>query len=207
MNKPLKKHINDRFSEVNLSEEKLDHLQQMIAAASHSSKKSQRGRQITWLAYAAGIFVALCLGVLSHSFIESKQRENLLLSIASEVAHNHIKSKPLDIDSDNWGVVGAFFNQLDFDPINPALSSITQNQTLLGGRYCSIQGVTALQLRFKNNADSSTLYQGTLPTTQLELIPNIDAQQTKAQFKIKGLNIAIWQSNNLVFAYVEPADA
>lgn len=206
MNKPLKKYISDRFSEVNLSEEQLDQLQQMVAASSQVNKKPQRSKQVTWLAYAAGIFVALCLGVLSHSLIQSNQRHNLLLSIATEVAHNHIKSKPLDISSDNWDAVDAFFNQLDFDPINPAHSAIAQNQVLLGGRYCSIQGVTALQLRFKNNADSSTLYQGTLPTTQLELIPDIDAQQPKAQFNIKGLNISIWQSNNLVFAYVEPAD-
>ena len=67
---------------------------------------------------------------------------------------------PLEIETSSIQDIRDYFTQLDFLPIE---SGIVQKNTkeLLGGRYCSIQGVTATQLRLKDKSSGQvqTLYQ------------------------------------------------
>jgi len=79
--------------------------------------------------------------------------------VAQEVAMNHNKALRVEYQTDSYQVLSREMDKLDFDLLAPRLM-VEKNFTLLGARYCSIQGQLAAQLKL---ADSSgrvyTLYQ------------------------------------------------
>ena len=71
---------------------------------------------------------------------------------------NHLELKPLDIETQSIRSAQKYFTQLDFLPIKS--KQIIETDKLVGGRYCSIKGRTAAQLRYTDDLESvSTLYQ------------------------------------------------
>ncbi|MFT4799487.1 MAG: hypothetical protein ACI9B8_002041 [Sulfitobacter sp.] len=68
--------------------------------------------------------------------------------IAAEVAKNHINMKPLEVQTGKLNELKDYFTELDFSPVQSSHFSAGQ---LIGARYCSVQGVTAAQLRYDPN--------------------------------------------------------
>ena len=72
----------------------------------------------------------------------------------------------------------SFFSELDFRPVNSSLISdqfALQESSMLGGRYCSIKGIAAAQLRYQNASQGvSTLYEVAYDRAVFGDVPNID---------------------------------
>jgi len=64
----------------------------------------------------------------------------MTLRIAMEVAPNHIKLKPLDVETDSMERIRRYFTDLEFVRVESQLLA-SSNLELLGGRYCSVQSV------------------------------------------------------------------
>lgn len=160
----------------------------------------------TWLAGA----VLLAVGLLASQYFDLRL-ENKAHLIAAEVARNHIKLKPLDVASSSFTDVQTYFDQLDFALIPSRLKHIDPvlaDNRLIGGRYCSIQGVTAAQLRYRTNGGAAarsstmTLYQaayepelhGDLPISEQGDIPVYVAE--------KGLDIYLWVERGILVVLV-----
>ena len=80
-------------------------------------------------------------------------------AVIDEVIENHLKSYPVVIASGRYDQVQAGLDRLSFS-ILPTRQDVLQEYVLLGGRYCSIQGHLAAQLKVRR-ADSQrvdTLY-------------------------------------------------
>jgi len=136
--------------------------------------------------------------------------------IAEEVALNHLTLKPLDKESPIVAELQNYFTQLEFSPFESkhALTlAALSGKHLLGGRYCSIQGVTALQLRYANTYSSNitlsesskgaaTLYQVNYESSIHGAIPNIENNEAPIQINQRGLNIQIWLEKGLLMALV-----
>ena len=125
--------------------------------------------------------------------------------IAEEVASNHIKLKPLEIETGTIEGIRDYFVKLDFVPVTSRWLTGT-DMKLLGGRYCTIQGIDAAQLRvIAADGVLSTWYEATLPAEQLELVPEIGDRQRPAEFLVRGVDIRIWQEHGVVFAEAKEA--
>lgn len=128
--------------------------------------------------------------------------------IAAEVIENHLKLKPLDAPTASMPELLGFFTQLDFRPVssNQLHSRFAMPESsLLGGRYCSIQGVTAAQLRYARGPGVSTLYEVPFDPARYGNIPSADRGEAPLHLLQQGLNVHLWVESGLLMALVAEA--
>jgi hypothetical protein len=123
--------------------------------------------------------------------------------IALEVAHNHIKLKPLDVETDSMDGIRHYFTELEFVPAESTLLA-NADLKLLGGRYCSIQSVPAAQLRITSpDGDHlQTLYQTEYRKDVFGTLPVLENGDAPVTVNVKGITVRIWVEKGLLFAQV-----
>ena len=124
--------------------------------------------------------------------------------IALEVAHNHIKLKPLDVETDSMDGIRNYFTDLEFALVESRLLASSRLE-LLGGRYCSIQSVPAAQLRVTvpNSNKLQTLYQTEYRKDVFGPLPVLENGDAPIIVNVKGLSVRIWVEKGLLFALTE----
>lgn len=205
MQKPLKQAVRDRFEDIELSAAQLDELGARLRLAERDKPaKTPAWRQAP--AVAVAIVLLVVGGFVGNQAWQSHQDRVLLQAIAGEVADNHLKLKPLEVEgSDLPGVLG-YFQNLDFQLLASPRITANAGDRLLGGRYCSIQGIDAAQLRvLADDGTLSTWYEATLPADKLRRIPDLDAGEKPAEFVVRGVDIRIWEESGVVFAEAKAA--
>ena len=164
------------------------------------------GRRMThrgwYVAAASSLLIALVVGLVQVKPVGLRQ--DLVAEIAAEVVDNHLHMKPLEIEGNELASIRAYFNRLDFQPIESRyLADIGLD--LLGGRYCSLQSITAAQLRFKN-LDSDklhTLYQVGYDPAVFKALPNLDEGDQPISVFSKGVKVTIWVEKGVLLALTE----
>lgn len=209
---PLKDKVQDKIQQETLSNDQLNALLQMqesvlgydhsdfIADSIESKKQRSYGLRISAIAAS----VVLLIAVLIQPFWFPDR--NIHQEIALEVIENHLKLKPLDLETNSIIQIKQFFTQLDFVPVRSQILAgyfSLPDQSMLGGRYCSIKGVTAAQLRYLESEDRlSTLYEVTYNPELYGDIPNIDKQEKPLEIVLKGLQVSMWQEKGLLLVLV-----
>lgn len=194
----LKKIIQEHVEKKSLSDNQLDSLMKL-----QKQKKKKPLLPTRWVAVAAVLFIAVSnvfyFGLPSN--LELDQR------IGSEVAKNHINLKPLEIQTSSIREVGQFLTELGFVPVE---SSLLKGSTkiLIGGRYCSIQGITAAQLRLRDSKTGQiqSLYQTIYDEKVFSGLPLLKENQKPITVYSKGLAVDIWVEKGILFALTHEAD-
>jgi len=115
--------------------------------------------------------------------------------VLSEVVRHHRQNQPMTVVSADYEDVQAALERLNF-PLDPPPAICTAYQ-LLGGRFCTIQGNPAAQLKLRNKTTGKVK---TLFVTDLTPhLAAVDAMETEHD----GVNIRLWQENQIFFALVE----
>ena len=127
--------------------------------------------------------------------------------IALEVAHNHIKLKPLDVETDNMDGIRRYFTDLEFVPVQSTLLA-SADLELVGGRYCSIQSVPAAQLRIKVPYSNrlQTLYQTEYRKDIFGALPVMENGHAPVTVNVKGITVRIWVEKGLLFALTDEVE-
>ena len=207
MKQPHTQSLNDalktHYESKSLSSDQLDKLIAMQTAADDSFiarlktkfKASTLGRYTTdFKSYRYAFYTTTCLLlmtlVVSFSLLN---RGPLSDRIMQEIAYNHQQEMPTEISSNSLIKIGDYLNKLTF-PLIDSDAMTTQKWQILGGRYCSINGKLAAQLKVKNLEDSKTytLYQAALGTDISKVLAS-----TKEQ-AIEGVSVSIWQEKGLL---------
>ena len=127
--------------------------------------------------------------------------------IALEVARNHIKLKPLDVETDSMEGIRHYFTDLEFVPAESSLLAGADLE-LVGGRYCSIQSVPAAQLRitvpYSNR--QQTLYQTEYQKDIFGPLPVLERGHAPVTVNVKGITVRIWVEKGLLFALTDEMD-
>ena len=189
--KPLNQAVSDFLNDFELSDEQLNKLQAL-------ESKSVLSQKPPYL-YAAAL--ALCAVIL---FLGMGQYQNkqAIYAIVAEVSQNHLKFKPLEVSDKNLLHVSRYFKKLDFNPINSTLVAGLEDQ-LLGGRYCSIQGNIAAQLRLqKQDGSVATLFETKFNEEDFLFLPNLDKGEQPIQQFIDGQAVTLWVERGVVMALV-----
>jgi anti-sigma factor RsiW len=120
-------------------------------------------------------------------------------AVCAEVVMNHMKHSPLEIISSHYSQVQAALSRLDFS-IMPANSMILETYRLMGGRYCSIQGVPAAQLRVQDirSGKECTLYAVKAAGKLQGITADVDSMD--------GIRVEVWRQDNVLFALAEKID-
>ncbi|MCL1147783.1 hypothetical protein AB4298_07230 [Shewanella sp. 10N.261.52.F9] len=189
---------------------------QADTAAELANEPRNRGwhsyRSKPLLTVAASIFLLIVLGAqfYSHIIWQSKLgnpfgsakssliRQTMDWKIAEEVAKNHIKMKPLEVQTQRLSDLRDYFIQLDFKLVSSRL--ITNNSQMLGGRYCSIQGLTAAQIRFVEQDKAITLYEVQYDQSLYGKLPMIEAGDKPIEHIVRGVLVSIWVEKGLLMA-------
>lgn len=192
----LKKVMREHVEEQSLSDNQLETLMQLQKEVAGNKKKAGF-KPYRWVA-----IVAVFIMVMGNFFYFVVQPGlSLDQRIGNEVAKNHIKLKPLEISTSSMQAIRGFFTELDFLPMESSLLT-GSGKNLIGGRYCSIQGVNAAQLRLKDSKTGQvhSLYQTIYDKDVFKGLPQLNENQKPITVYSKGLAVDIWVEKGLLFA-------
>jgi hypothetical protein len=206
MNRPLKQAVRQHFEYRALSTGQLDHLEALMTV----NAPVPAGRRLiakTLIGWSAAAAIAALLAVIVLLPTEPVDHVPMTERIAKEVARNHVKLKPLDVETDNMDGIRRYFTDLEFVPVKSQLLA-SSNLELLGGRYCSIQSVPAAQLRISapHKRSLQTLYQSEYHKDVFGPLPVLENGDVPVAVNVKGITVRIWVEKGLLFALTEETE-
>jgi len=186
------KAIKDHYQKKVLPAEKL---QQLMDVAQCVEKKHEADI-INWksrwviqrnVSIAASLLLAV---VVSFQWMNvAPTQQQLIANIAQEIAINHQKQFASDFSAMSYAGLSEVMTKLDFRLIDPKRLK-TKGLEILGGRYCSLSGHIAAQVRLKNSDGKIfTLYQ----TSSHEVFSVLAEHVLRA----KGVDIEIWNEGGV----------
>lgn len=188
----LRTAVRDYLEQQSLSERQLDELTALQRSGSSRPASTQRLR----LLVASVALVAMISA--AFYFTLAGRHAGLEERIGAEIAANHIKLKPLEVRTASLEDIRRYFTELDFMPAESVhVSSLSKN--LIGGRYCSIQGVTAAQLRLREpeTGEVQSFYQTMYDP---EIFPGLVEGAEPVTVYSRGIAIDIWVEKGILFA-------
>ncbi|MCG7930314.1 MAG: hypothetical protein N0E44_09710 [Candidatus Thiodiazotropha lotti] len=186
----LKQSLIEHLESVRLDDARLDELEAL---------QRTRSARSWWHSRTLQLFAAACLLVaLVVSWLPFEQPD-LLHAIAEEAVMNHLAQTPLEVHGTTIAELDGHFDQLGFRLVEPLAPA--EGARLLGGRYCSLQGVTAAQLR-RHDAQGRTqnLYQVPYRPASMGELPDPALGEQPRTLEMRGLRVDLWVEHGLLFA-------
>lgn len=184
--------IKEYYQTQNLSAEKLQQMIDIAQLPQQQSVSQERNIKQRWLiqrnlSVAASILLAV---VISLQWLNpTPTQQQLVASIAQEIAINHQKQFDIEFAENSYASLNKLMGKLDFALISPEKLK-TEGLQILGGRYCSLHGQIAAQIRLKNSEGVVfTLYQ----TRSDEKLKTLTEQSEHAN----GITIEMWQEDGV----------
>jgi anti-sigma factor RsiW len=151
-----------------------------------------------WLTKPPAQIVALITAIVVFVLVADHEHHQQAIerAVCTEVAMSQTNHSPLEIISSRYSEVQAALRQLDFS-ITPAKSTILEAYRLMGGSYCSIQGVPAALLRVQNirSCKECTLYAMKAAGKLHDITPTVES--------VDGVRVEVWRQDDVVFALAE----
>lgn len=228
MKKSFKNSVKENLDNVSLDEQQLAQLMAMQERYVYQpAPRKKRHKYRMWLPWykIAGIGVLSIFGVVVlltmtgilnfdrpynawlHSVNDGEQlqQSSLIQRIADEVASNHLKMKPLEIEATELATVQHYFSQLTFSPHQTKSFTDNNQIALAGGRYCSIQGAKAAQLRYQDTTTGAyiTLFEAAYSAELFNELPHIDRGEAPVVTYTKGIKVSMWVEKGIVMVSTE----
>ena len=196
MTQTLKDAVNTHLEEHVLDEDQLQSLESLMAHSEASGESTKFVLRKKWLWVA--LMLCLVLGAILWP-VFSNQQTDIHTAIAYEVVKNHRKLKPLEIKSGDIQSTQTFFAKLDFKLVENSNVLSKQSWSLQGGRYCSIQGHDAAQLRYKKaNEEVVSVYMAPYVMKDMGKVPDVKKGQRPLKRTVNGLNVWIWVEDGVL---------
>lgn len=196
MNKqPLSQVVRAHLNEQELNPRQLERLSQLQSQIlkPHPAMKSR------WN-WAAVVVFSVIASLSAFLYTKGQDHTAIAQKMAEEIAMNHLKNRPMEVKGSQVAALRDYFTELDF--VLSESSRLGDGVTrLLGGRYCSIQGVGAAQLRLQEeNQGYKTWYQVPYDHAKHAIVPNMDNGSTPIVRYARGVRVEMWAEKGLVFA-------
>jgi len=205
MTTPLRKGVENHLNQYQLNDDQMLRLMTMQGENSspeetpYTSRWNIRNLQFTSVAAALIVAVVLAWPTL----YSPRNTSEIPHAISMEVAKNHIKLKPLEVTSPTLTPIRRYFTELDFSPVKSQLYERRGN-SLLGARYCSISGVSAAQLRYKDKRGQfQTLYEVGYDPEIYGPLPDINKGEMPLIIVARGVKTTIWVEQDLLMVSAE----
>ena len=199
LKQPLKQQVQNQVNQARLDDNQITELEQLMVI--DEQKGSQSSRRPWFPLAAAMALFAIITAFMAFQFSENSL-QTMAQKIAEEVVSNHLKLKPLEVKTGSINTVRGYFTKLDFMPVESSLKDLDALQ-LIGGRYCSLQGITAAQLRMKQGQNLQTLYQTEYLPKVFGVLPHIEVDEAPIVVYAKGIKVKVWIEKGLLFALTE----
>lgn len=208
MNNPTSESLNialkDHFASKSLSENQVNDLLALQANTTESDLQirsnsswwknllpSSKNYRLAFYSTALMLFGALFTVYNLLDKTTTSQR------IMTEIVYNHNQQMPSEIASSSISDISKYLNKLSFSMSLPEVLSAS-NWQLLGGRYCTISGKLAAQLKVKNlnNNKTYTFYQAAINK-------DLEKSDFKMTDTIDGVGVSIWREHGLLQGLAE----
>ncbi len=193
MTSPLKNTLKNLLEDDSLSDSEIAMLQRL-----QKPEKKPYFTPPSWLYPAlGGLVTGLILMVFTMPYLVGPTY-NAQQRIAHEVLTNHLHVKPLDISTGSIAEVQTYMDKLNF---NPKLSAhlLNTKAQLIGGRYCTLQGVIAAQLKLKMpSGEVITYYEAAYDKNRFGPLPNAENNEQPIIVNENGFTMRMWQESDLV---------
>ena len=196
---PIKQLLKSHYGKQELDPEqlaKLLEMQTLHSAASEQPATASTKERLQWrLPHAALSACVLLLAVSLWTLIPSTSNS---LRLVEEIASNHLQPLQLDIGSSSLEEIDRNLSHLSFSLVNSARIESKQWK-LLGGRYCTIQGQLAAQLKLLNKESQKivTLYQSAIS-------PKSDHSFSEKTLRSDaGVEVSIWWEDGVMLALAQ----
>lgn len=138
--------IIDFYKDESLSDEQVSSI---LLAGTRAHRKRRR--------LSLGLVAAvLLLALLPIFMLQNSGVEEFRSAAIEEVAYNHLKQEQPKIYTTSYEMISESLEKLSFQLKRP---SFLNGHTLVGGKYCSVQGVKAAQLKVHDSdGTSGTIY-------------------------------------------------
>jgi anti-sigma factor RsiW len=168
-----------------------------LLQAKNRMAQSARPRLTIPLLQIAALTTAIAIFFLAAD--REEHQRAIARAVCAEVVMNHMKRSPLEIISSRYSEVQSGLSLLDFS-IMPTNTTILETYRLMGGRYCSIQGVPAAQLRVREirSGKECTLYAVKAAGKLQDVASTVDSME--------GIRVEVWRQDNVLFALAEKMD-
>lgn len=150
-----------------------------------------------WYARIAAVAATIALASwLGHVYLVER---DLTARVLAEIAMNHKMGLSVEVAASDFATAGHALDRLDFPLRAPA--ALAPGLELLGGRYCSIQGQLAAQLKLRDAASGAvrTLYAAKLGPELAGVLRTTAVHE--------GVKITLWDEGGVLFAYAADAEA
>ena len=160
-----------------------------VAAIQASVRRTRGTRRVSYLVPAAAV-VLLAIGIGLWTYITTDG--GLTRQVVAEIGHNHRHHGELAVESDRYGVVQEVLGELDF-PVRPRREELVGDFALIGGKYCTIQGSQAAQLKLSRR-DSGIIH-------TLYVFPMADKAKgvEPGTYETGGVRVELWTDRTLVY--------
>lgn len=197
----MKQTVRDHLDSYSLDTEQLNSLK---ALAEQRAPVNRHHFPAYSLVIAGAIFAFLLVFFLTPYMLD---KNTVRERIATEVVNNHIKRKPLEIETRSIEELRNYFKKLDFVPVGSVIIK-QRGLELIGGRYCSLQGVKAAQLRVRKPGSDTvqTLYQTEYKKDIFKDMPILEKGGDPVDMYVKGVKVKIWVEKDLLFALTDIPD-
>ncbi len=192
----FKDHLNDYFEKNSLDTKEI--AQFMELQKNYKRIRGNEYQRRPWGKIAVYCASLLLVGLGSFNLYE---RFNIPIEqqIAFEIANNHRKdlsNKNWDAHGDTIHLVGEKLQNLGF---KPQPSSQINSLNIKSGKYCSVLGKLAAQLRYVNNSNGKvyTVYQAPVPPSLLK------DRFTSYAKTIDGVRVKLWTEKGLLYGVAE----
>ncbi len=196
----LRNAVRTRVERDQLDSRQLQALDELQRQASPHTEA--RGRPAVLRAATLGaLLMAVLMAVLLLPNLQ-ESTQPLTQRIAAEVVRNHLKQSPLEAQTASLDDLRRHFAELDFRLIDSA--RLDAEAVLVGGLYCSVQGVTAAQLRLHGNGgDARTLYQAPYMESVFGPLPVLEQGEAPLRSYAKGVGVDIWVEKGVLMVLTE----
>ena len=198
---PLKQQLQQQFNQVQLSDGQFEKLEDLMNQGTAHAEAAADHHWWRSLAVAAVLVLAVVTTFMVSQYPVTSLK-NMPQQIAEEVVKNHLNMKPLEVKGGSINKVRGYFTKLSFMPVESKLPALDSLQ-MLGGRYCSLQGITAAQLRMKQGENLQTLYQTEYLPEVFGKLPHLENGESPLVVYAKGVKVKIWVEKGLLYALTE----
>ncbi|HEB93491.1 MAG TPA: hypothetical protein ENI94_08490 [Gammaproteobacteria bacterium] len=193
---PLNEHLRRYYTDKKPSPQCLDRLIALAESTQTAESSAPETSPATKTRHATPMYLAvaasLLLVLLGSGVFLLQKNDSIDPSwlVAKEIAVNHNKHLAIEFSTGDYRELNRLMDKLDFSGVVSKRLAPGEYR-LLGGRYCSIQGQLALQLKLQDRAGNLyTLYQAPLN----KILTSIQ----QGEQLIDGLHITLWREAGLL---------
>ena len=192
----LSEHLRRYYAERELPPETLERLARLAAARADARGGAFRppSRALVVAVLAASVVLALVGIQLLRA--PAAERVALAAAIAAEIALNHSKDLAVEFPANGYADLREQMDKLDFTLRPPGLPGAT-GLRIVGGRYCSIQGQLAAQIKLEDDAGRMVTLYETRFADGFAGLPEGDRN-------LEGLRVRIWREGDLLLGLARP---